>query len=223
MKTIYCLSGGMDSVALLHHGISLGHSPVLCVSVDYGQRHRKELDYAERVACAVGSRHVVVNLKEFGALLQSSCLTAKDAVVPEGHYADSAMRATIVPNRNMLLLSIAGAFAADVQATQIAYGAHCGDAAVYPDCRAEFIDAMRNALHLCTEPAIALWTPFVDITKSDIARIGADLHADLCATTWSCYKGEALHCGKCGTCVERREAFELAGIPDTTQYEGDGQ
>ena len=127
------------------------------------------------------------------------------------------MKSTVVPNRNMIMLSLAAARAIAVGADGVAYAAHSGDHAIYPDCRPEFADAVAAALRICHYTPIELERPFVDMTKADIVRLGAELGVDF-SKTWSCYKGGEKHCGKCGTCVERREAFRLAGVPDPTEY-----
>ncbi len=128
------------------------------------------------------------------------------------------MKATVVPNRNMILLALAAGWAISQKADAIAYAAHGGDHAIYPDCRPEFAEAMRHAIGLADWHRVELLRPFVTLTKADIVRRGAELGAPL-GSTWSCYRGGARHCGRCGTCVERREAFALAGVPDPTDYE----
>ncbi|NBQ03100.1 MAG: 7-cyano-7-deazaguanine synthase, partial [Opitutae bacterium] len=136
----------------------------------------------------------------------------------EGHYAEESMKSTVVPNRNMILLALAGGHALSLGFDTIAYAAHAGDHTIYPDCRPEFADAMDTALSLADWNTLSLHRPFVDMTKSDLVSLGAELDAPL-HLTWSCYAGNEIHCGKCGTCVERKEAFALAKIPDPTKYE----
>jgi 7-cyano-7-deazaguanine synthase len=185
--------------------------------VFYGQRHAvQELGAAVMVTNHYDVPFEVVRLPE--TLLVGSALTGGGSV-PEGHYADPSMRATVVPNRNMILLSIAGGVAIREGFDAVAYAAHSGDHAIYPDCRTTFIDAMEDALARCDYRRINLLTPFAGRTKAGIVKMGAELKAPL-ELTYSCYNGGEHHCGKCGTCIERREAFAFAGVPDPTDYGG---
>ena len=215
MQMVLIHSGGLDSTVLLYELRRAGHA-LHALSVDYGQRHRKELEAAAAICAEAGVDHRVVDLRAVRPLLADSALTG-DQPVPEGRYDDISMRQTVVPNRNMILLSVAVAWAVNLKADGVAYAAHAGDHALYPDCRPAFIEAMRQAVQLCDWHAVELLTPFADLRKADIVRLGASLGAPL-ARTWSCYKGEALHCGQCGTCIERREAFAEADVPDPTVY-----
>ena len=161
----------------------------------------------------------IVDLSALRPLIAGqSSLTNPFIEVPEGHYANVTMKATVVPNRNMILLAVAIGHAISLGYDAVAYGAHSGDHAIYPDCREVFAAAMSTAALLCDWREIKLLRPFVDITKADIVELGAELSVPY-ALTWSCYRGGELHCGKCGTCVERREAFELAGVEDPTEYQ----
>jgi 7-cyano-7-deazaguanine synthase len=216
-KTVALLSGGMDSATLIYTLIHDGWE-VDTLSVDYGQRHVKELQAASAIAAFAGVRYTRVDLSILRPLISASALTG-EAAVPHGHYAEESMRITVVPNRNMMMLAVAGAVAVSRGAQAIATAVHAGDHFIYPDCRPAFADAMRVALRCGTEGFgdIDLMTPFIGISKTDIARRGADLGVPF-ALTWSCYEGKEVHCGRCGTCVERREAFEQAGIVDPTLY-----
>lgn len=217
MKVVAIVSGGLDSVTLLHWFVA-SSSPgeeVMALSMLYGQRHAREVDCAERAAHRLGVRHWKQGLPGLGLL--RSALTDPTIEVPEGHYAHESMKATIVPNRNMLMLAMAAAVATSEGFTAVAYGAHAGDHAIYPDCRPEFYAAMGDALRWATEPPVELIAPFISKTKAEIVSIGHYLGVPF-ADTWSCYKGGTWHCGKCGTCVERREAFEIAGVEDPTVY-----
>jgi 7-cyano-7-deazaguanine synthase len=216
MKTVVVFSGGLDSTVLLKQVVSAGDE-TLALSIDYGQRHRKELQFAEEIARSYGVEWELADLSGIAKLLAGSSQTSADIPVPHGHYAEASMKQTVVPNRNMIMLSMAAGWAISRQFDRIAYAAHSGDHTIYPDCRPEFVQAMRNAFQLCDWHLIDLYTPFVTFTKSQIVQTGASLDVDF-AHTWSCYEGGELHCGKCGTCVERREAFTLAGIPDPTRY-----
>lgn len=219
MKTVLIYSGGLDSTVLLYHLRAAGQS-VHALSIDYGQRHRCELDHAADICRELQVPNPVADLSAIQPLLAGSSLTSPEIEVAEGHYTEDTMKSTVVPNRNMILLSIAAGHALSIGAEQIAYAAHSGDHAIYPDCRNEFADAMAEAIRLCDWSKVALSRPFVDWTKADIVRRGAELHLPF-EKTWSCYKGGAIHCGRCGTCIERREAFDLADVADPTGYAKD--
>jgi 7-cyano-7-deazaguanine synthase len=219
MKIILIYSGGLDSTVLLYHFHMEGHV-VYALSVDYGQRHRCELTFAEEICRRLKVNHKVADLSPILPLLAGSSLTSPDIEVAEGHYTHASMKSTVVPNRNMILLSIATGYALSVGAEKVAYAAHSGDHAIYPDCRNEFADAMAEAIRLCDWKTIELLRPFVGWTKADIVRRGAALGVPF-EKTWSCYKGESVHCGRCGTCIERREAFDLANLEDPTRYAED--
>lgn len=217
--TVAIVSGGMDSVVLAHHVRAEGHDLHL-LSVDYGQRHRKELAYARACAERLGARHDIVDLSSITGLIATSSLTG-DREVPDGHYAEETMRATVVPNRNAMMLSVAVAVAISEGAQFVATGTHGGDHFIYPDCRPEFI-AAASACALVGNVGFGadfrgVIAPFVHLDKAAIARRGDELGVPW-AETWSCYKGGEIHCGRCGTCVERREAFHIANVADPTQY-----
>lgn len=220
MKAIAIVSGGLDSVTLAHTLKAEGYDLHL-LSFNYGQRHAKELEYAKRCAEVLGARWSLVDLSSVAPLLTGSALT--DAIpVPDGHYAAENMRVTVVPNRNAVMLAIAYAAAVSEQADAVAFAVHGGDHFIYPDCRPEFAQAFDSMQRLAVQgharPGLRLLAPFLHMTKADIVRQGAALGVDYVAT-WSCYKGGAVHCGTCGTCVERKEAFELAGVVDSTIYQ----
>lgn len=215
-KVVVVVSGGMDSATLLYHILAEGHE-TRAISVDYGQRHVKELDYARQLCEGVKVPHQVADLSAINPIFGNNSLSGRDMEVPEGHYAEESMKQTVVPNRNMLLLSVAIASAAANKFNAVAYGAHSGDHAIYPDCRPEFAEAMDQAARLCDWNPIELWRPFVHLDKGQIAKRGVDLGVPF-EKTWTCYKGLDLHCGKCGACVERKEAFSGNGLLDPTQY-----
>lgn len=226
-RTVVLLSGGLDSTVLLFDRIELlGPENVFALSIDYGQKHSKELSSAQQIAaCAelepeVGHYVVEVDfaLRSIFAQAKSSQVSRNNVPVPEGHYASDNMRATIVPNRNMMLLSIAGVLAESINASNVAYAAHAGDHPIYPDCRPEFADAMDKALLCATDGRVFLTRPFIKKSKADIVRAGSDLGVPF-GLTYSCYVGKKNHCGRCGTCVERKEAFRLAKVIDPTRYE----
>lgn len=186
-------------------------------SFDYGAKHNhRELPFAAEHAAHFGVRHEVIVLDFVNRLLASDLLKS-GGEIPEGHYAAENMKQTVVPFRNAIMLSIACGFAESVGAGGLVIAAHGGDHAIYPDCREEFMRAMGDAMRLGTYAGVQLLRPFIALTKDQIAAEGARLGVDF-ARTWSCYKGGAIHCGKCGTCVERREAFALAGLADPTAY-----
>lgn len=216
MKSVVVFSGGLDSTVLLYELLA-GGDEVLALSVDYGQRHRVELEAARQLAAQVDVEWQLADLSPIAGLLAGSSQTSSEIAVPHGHYAEESMKQTVVPNRNMILLAVAGGWAVSRKANRIAYAAHSGDHTIYPDCRPEFTAAMRQALGLADWHQVDLYCPFVNLTKADIVRRGAELNVPF-AETWSCYEGGQRHCGLCGTCVERKEAFEQAGIPDPTRY-----
>ena len=213
------VSGGMDSVTLAHLLDSEGYDLHL-LGVDYGQRHKKELSYAKRCAEKLGASFEVADISGVGRLLSGSALT-DDIEIPHGHYAAENMAVTVVPNRNAIMLSIAYGVAVARGASLVACAVHAGDHYVYPDCRPEFIEAFdamqRQAVEGFGNPDLHLYAPFIHKTKAQIAEIGATLDVPY-EDTWSCYEGGEFHCGLCGTCTERKEAFELAAIPDPTEY-----
>lgn len=218
-KTLVVLSGGMDSTTLLHLAIhEEERKNVGAISFDYGQRHRKELEFAADYCEMMSVPHEVVDISVLKGTLSNSSLTG-DIDVPEGHYEDNNMKVTVVPNRNMIFLAIAAGKAINDGYDRIAYAAHKGDHAIYPDCREEFASAMKEALRLCHyNDGVELWRPFIEVRKEQIASLGDGLGVNW-AMTWSCYNGRELHCGKCATCVERQESFSISKIPDLTEYE----
>jgi 7-cyano-7-deazaguanine synthase len=215
-KTIVVFSGGLDSTVLLAALLAEGRE-CKALSVDYGQRHRRELVAADKICHKLRVDHKVANLNGLRPLLVGSSQTDTTVPVPHGHYEEESMKKTVVPNRNMLLLATAGAWAIGLKYDSIAYAAHAGDHAVYPDCREEFVVPLREALRRADWHEVDLERPFIHKTKAEVVRLGHELKAPL-ALSWSCYEGRPRHCGKCGTCVERREAFQVAGVEDPTVY-----
>ncbi len=216
MKTFVLLSGGMDSVTALHWAAQ-EHELSGAVSFDYGSKHNdRELEQARWQASRLGIRHEVVPLPFVNDLFTSDLLKS-GGEVPEGHYADENMKRTVVPFRNGIMLAIACGLAESAGAEALVIAAHAGDHAIYPDCREPFMQAMATAMREGTYARIELLRPFIHMDKAGITRLGSARGVDF-SHTWSCYKGGEKHCGRCGTCVERREAFELAGVPDPTEY-----
>lgn len=214
-KAVVTLSGGLDSATLLYW--SAKRYDVSALTFDYGSKHNeRELAAAREIAHMLGIRHTVIRLPFVNELFKSDLLRS-GGKIPEGHYEDSSMRSTVVPFRNGIMLSIAAGFAESVETKTVLYAAHAGDHAVYPDCRPDFLKAMAEAARAGTYLNVEIKDPFIGLHKKDVVILGNELGVPF-DLTYSCYKGGELHCGKCGTCVERREAFELAGIPDPTEY-----
>lgn len=213
--SVIILSGGMDSVTMLYE---YKEKIALAVSFNYGSNHNdKEIKYAKMHAEKLGIEHIVICLDFISQYFKSSLLEGAKAV-PEGHYQDSNMKSTVVPFRNGIMLSIACGIAESRGLKYIMIANHGGDHAIYPDCREEFICSMSNAMKDGTYEKVSLFAPYTNITKTDIAKHGKELGIDY-TKTWSCYKGGNIHCGKCGTCVERKEALRNAGVDDKTEYE----
>ncbi|MBX5455958.1 MAG: 7-cyano-7-deazaguanine synthase QueC [Thermogemmatispora sp.] len=219
-KAIAVVSGGLDSVTLAHLLHAQGYQLHL-LSFDYGQRHRKELFFAERCAQRLEATFSLLDLRQLGQHFKGSALTDESVAVPDGHYAAANMAITVVPNRNAIMLSIAYGIAVAEEAEVVAFAAHAGDHFIYPDCRPAFIEAFGAMERLAVEghghPRLHLEAPFAHLKKEQIVSLGAALGVPF-VETWSCYKGGEKHCGTCGTCNERKEAFQLAGIPDPTDY-----
>jgi 7-cyano-7-deazaguanine synthase len=215
---VVVLSGGMDSTTLMAHYAALRFR-LIAVTIDYGQRHRREIDSARAVAVHFGADHRVVDLSGFSALLPGSALTDDTVEVPSGHYAEQSMRATVVPNRNAVLANVAVSVGVAARADVVALGMHAGDHFIYPDCRPAFVAALRELVTVANEgfPTPRVEAPFITWSKAQIAAHGTRLAAPL-ALSWSCYRGGDIHCGTCGTCYERREAFQEAGLADPTEY-----
>lgn len=212
---ILILSGGMDSTTLLHE---YKDRIAMAVTFDYGSNHNAREIKCARINCEMlDIPHIVIPLQFMGQYFKSSLLAGADAI-PEGHYADDNMRSTVVPFRNGIMLAVACGLAESNGLRFVMIANHGGDHAIYPDCRAPFIDAMSQAMRHGTYDGITIFAPYTNISKADIARRGKKLGVDY-ALTYSCYKGGEKHCGRCGTCVERKEALADAGIEDPTAYE----
>lgn len=209
------VSGGMDSITLLHE---YKNRIALAITFDYGSNHaKKEIAFAKEHCAKLGIGHLVIPLSFIHDYFKSSLLEGAGAI-PEGHYASENMKSTVVPFRNGIMLAIACGLAESRGLHYVMIANHGGDHAIYPDCRGEFINSMSEAMCRGTYEQVTILAPYTNITKADIAKRGAEIGVDY-SHTWSCYKGGDRHCGKCGTCVERKEAFALAGVPDPTIYE----
>lgn len=216
MKTVVLVSGGMDSVVALYDAKD-HHEVVTGLSFDYGSKHNhREIPFAEYHCEKLGIPHQTIPLDFMNDCFDSHLLKA-GGEIPEGHYEADNMKQTVVPFRNGIMLSIAAGFAESQGAEAVTIAAHSGDHAIYPDCRGDFMDPMAQAIAAGTYAKIQLFRPFLNMRKEDIAARGGEVGVDF-TQTWSCYKGGEIHCGKCGTCVERKEAFERSGIPDPTEY-----
>lgn len=187
------------------------------ISFDYGSNHNaREIPFARMHCERLGIKHIVISLDFMNRYFKSSLLEGADAV-PDGHYADENMKSTVVPFRNGIMLSIAVGIAESNGLRYVMMANHGGDHSIYPDCRREFVCAFDAAAKAGTYVGAGILAPYTGITKADIARRGKEMGLDY-SETWSCYKGGDVHCGRCGTCVERREALAEAGIEDTTPY-----
>ncbi|HEA18073.1 MAG TPA: 7-cyano-7-deazaguanine synthase QueC [Pseudoalteromonas prydzensis] len=215
-KVVVIYSGGMDSFTVLNKALQQGHE-VYALSFDYGQRHVKELKVAASVCEKLAVPHKIVDISAINQLIGGSSLT-DDIDVPEGHYEAENMKSTIVPNRNMILLSLAVGYAVSLKASQVYYGAHSGDHAIYPDCRPEFVQKMDDVCRIANYDAVEIFSPYLNDTKIDILTDGIKMGLDY-SQTWTCYNGREKACGKCGACQERLEAFSLNNITDPIEYE----
>lgn len=218
IPTVVLLSGGMDSVTALYDAAqSKAVRPVAALSFHYGSKHNdRELPCARRHALALGIPHKVIPLDFIGQMFASNLLLG-GGDIPRGHYEDHNMRQTVVPFRNGILLAIAAGYAESIEAEAVTIAAHVGDHTIYPDCREAFMQAFADAMRLGTYAGVQLLRPFIEMSKAEIVQHGTRLGINF-RDTWSCYVGGAVHCGECGTCVERREAFSRAGVPDPTPY-----
>lgn len=216
---VVIISGGMDSSTLLWDLATRHTFDVICaLSFDYNQRHKKELKCAQKICAELKIAHKVVDITKIGnQLLQGSSLTTASIDVPEGHYEEESMKLTVVPNRNMIMLSLAIGYAVSIKAEAVYYGSHAGDHAIYPDCRPEFVEAMRVAARLCDWHSVDIRAPYSHMDKGDIASRGISIGVPY-KNTWTCYKGQEFACGKCGACSERILAFHKAGAKDPVEY-----
>ncbi|MBQ3679785.1 MAG: 7-cyano-7-deazaguanine synthase QueC [Paludibacteraceae bacterium] len=213
--SLIIVSGGMDSITMLHE---FKKEIALAITFDYGSNHaEKEIEFAKMHCKELGIEHIIIPLSFIHDYFKSSLLEGAGAI-PEGHYEADNMKSTVVPFRNGIMLAIACGLTESRGLHKVMIANHAGDHAIYPDCRATFIDAMSEAMGYGTYEHIQIVAPYTGISKTDIAKRGKKLAIDY-SKTWSCYKGGEKHCGKCGTCVERKEAFREAGLEDPTDYE----
>lgn len=215
-KVVVIFSGGMDSFTVLNKVVKQ-NCEAYALSFDYGQRHRKELDYAARVCASLNIHHKIIDISAINELIGGSSLTS-DIDVPEGHYEQQSMQSTVVPNRNMILLSMAVGYAVSLGSNKVFYGAHSGDHAIYPDCRPEFVHKMNDVCAIANYDAVEILCPYLDVSKIDILADGLKMGLDY-GDTWTCYNGRQKACGKCGACQERLEAFTENQTQDPLDYE----
>jgi len=216
MKVISLFSGGLDSTVLIKKLQAYGYE-VLALSFDYGQKHRIELDHAVKLADCLGVKHEIIDFSFAQKVFGKSALTNSETPVPTGTYSAEILAQTVVPNRNMIFLSIATALAISQKIKYVAYGAHKNDYAVYTDCRPVFVEAIGKAINYADGAKVELLAPFVEMSKGEIVQIGAALKTPL-EMTYSCYLGGDIHCGHCSTCRDRKDAFHEAGVKDETKY-----
>tara|TARA_Y100001973_G_scaffold18871_2_gene27773 strand:+ start:1918 stop:2577 length:660 start_codon:yes stop_codon:yes gene_type:complete len=216
-KVVVIYSGGMDSFTVLHRALRDGHE-VYALSFNYGQRHVKELEVARKVTNALNVPHKVVDITTINELIANSSLTSNTTDIPEGHYEEASMQSTVVPNRNMILLSLAIGYAVSIGAEAVYYGAHSGDHAIYPDCRPEFVQRMNEVSKIANYEPVEIAVPYLANDKAEILRDGLAMGLDY-SNTWTCYNGREKACGKCGACVERLEAFAANNATDPLSYE----
>ncbi|MDQ7730024.1 7-cyano-7-deazaguanine synthase QueC [Halomonas sp. SpR8] len=217
--TVVIYSGGMDSYTVLHRALREGLT-VHALSFDYGQRHARELDTARQVCTSLSVPHQVIDIRAIHGLIDNSALTNPDQAMPQGDYDADNLHTTVVPNRNMILLSLAIAKAVNIGAERVDYGAHGGDHVLYPDCRPEFVEAMNQVAGIANFEPVKLHAPYLHTSKADILREGLAMGLDY-AQTWTCYEGRELACGVCGSCRERLAAFAANGVTDPLAYSVD--
>jgi 7-cyano-7-deazaguanine synthase len=217
MKALIILSGGLDSTTALYYAKSQ-FEEVEALTFNYGSKHNDiEYSYAKKTCEKLGVKLTRIDLDFINKYFKSDLLKS-GGEIPEGYYNEENMKSTVVPFRNGIMLSVAAGFAESNNCDVLVLGNHSGDHAIYPDCRPEFIKGIKEAIYQGTEKHIEVVSPFCNISKTDIVKLGSELGVDF-SLTYSCYKGGEKHCGKCGTCQERKEAFELAKVKDMTEYE----
>jgi len=214
-KIIVVYSGGLDSFTLLNEAIRSGKD-VSALSFDYGQKHNKELHFVEKFCAQESIDSKIINVSSIKELFQGSSLT-DEIDIPKGHYEDDSMKSTVVPNRNMILISLALGYAVTKKAEEVWFGAHAGDHAIYPDCRPEFVEKMDAVARIANYSPIAVKAPYIAMSKTEILAIGLNMQLDY-GLTWTCYEGKELACGSCGACHERLESFAANNVIDPIKY-----
>jgi 7-cyano-7-deazaguanine synthase len=214
-KIVVVYSGGLDSFTLLNQAIEKSHS-ISTISFDYGQKHKKELKFVKKFCLQESLEHQIIDVSGINVLFRGSSLT-DDLEIPKGHYEDESMQSTVVPNRNMILISMALGYAVTKEATEVWFGAHSGDHAIYPDCRPEFLEKMDAVARISNYSPISVKAPYINLSKDEILAIGLALGLDY-QLTWTCYEGQEKACGTCGACHERLEAFKNNNAVDPIKY-----
>jgi len=214
-KCVLIYSGGLDSTTLLYY--LKDKYDIQALSFNYGQRHKKELECATKITRKINVYHKIVDISTIKDLISVGAITG-GGIVPHGNYSRESQKQTIVPNRNAIMLTIATGYAVTIGVRKVFYAAHYSDRAVYPDCRKEFVEAINTAMRIGNDDQVEILAPFVQMTKAEIVLLGDTLCVPF-EETWSCYEGREIHCGICGTCFERKEAFYIAGVRDPTKYE----
>jgi len=215
MKGLVILSGGLDSTTVLYKA-KKECDEIEAISFNYGQQHKKELEFAKFNCKKLNIKHKIVDISNIQDFLKSSLTT--DEEIPKGHYEEETMKSTVVPNRNMIFISIASGYALSNKIDRIYLGVHAGDHAIYPDCRPEFINLVEASVNSGNYNKIKIVTPYINSSKIDIVADGLKMNVPY-GMTWTCYEGKEKACGKCGSCVERLEAFEKNSVKDPLQYE----
>ncbi|MDA7746437.1 7-cyano-7-deazaguanine synthase QueC [Psychromonas sp.] len=216
-KVVVIYSGGMDSYTVLHKAIEEGLTP-FALTFDYGQRHVKEIEVASNVCHELGINHKVIDITAINQLIGGSSLTDSSIEVGLGHYQNANMSTTVVPNRNMILLSLAIGYAVSIEAEQVYYGAHSGDHEIYPDCRPIFVEKMNEVAAVANYEPTKIHSPYLSSDKIGILKDGIRMGLDY-SKTWTCYNGREKACGQCGSCIERLDAFAKNGLTDPIEYE----
>ncbi len=215
-SSVVLLSGGLDSTTLLAK-LAAENRRLIALSIDYGQRHKREIEAAKEICKTLGVELRIVDLTTLKNVFGSNSLTDDSVPVFEGNYDPESIKTSVVPARNLIFIAIATALAISEKCETIAYAAHGGDHEIYPDCRPEFAEKLDAVVQISAWHNVRLERPFVALSKTEIVRLGNALSAPL-SKTWSCYNGGEKHCGKCSTCLERKSAFAAANVQDPTIY-----
>ena len=227
MKALVLISGGIDSTTCLAMAVKeYGSENVVGLSIFYGQRHKKEIEAADAVCDYYKVEHITLDLSTMFQFSDCTLLEHSDGEIPEEDYASQLQKtdgkpvSTYVPFRNGLFLSSASAIALSKGCSKIYYGAHADDAAgnAYPDCSESFNTAMNTAIYEGSGRQLQIEAPFINLNKAGVVKIGLELGVPY-EMTWSCYEGHDKACGRCGTCIDRQEAFRANGTTDPIPYE----
>ena len=216
-KVVVIYSGGMDSYTVLHKALEEGLQP-FALTFNYGQRHIKEIDVAREVCLSLNVDHKIIDISSINELIGGSSLTDSSIDVSSGEYQNENMINTVVPNRNMILLSMAIGYAVSIGAEKVYYGAHSGDHEIYPDCRPIFVEKMNAVASVANYEKVSIYSPYLNNDKIGILKDGLRMGLDY-SKTWTCYNGREKACGVCASCVERLDAFTKNALIDPLAYE----